>query len=296
MKRIILSNDATYANGSELSNAIGCPIIFRGKDPKGMWKVAKNVSYGYKNRYSELNQADEIIILGAISFGALRNDIRGFDDLVKRKKTKIIITGTYYFLRPQECNRLYKQLGLIVYCMPGLLKYRQNLPTIPYYQPFDLKNYPIKKNDELTICHTPYHSTKLQIKGSHYINKIIKQLPMKVRYEFIMNKSWEGTLKIRSQSHITIDMIIKVGNYTGGIGKSGLEALWLKSALITTGNSFTSKYFNSPPVIFTTIENFKQDLLDLIEDKDYREDQIKFQRKWAEKYLSYEFVAKHVTR
>jgi len=294
MQRIIFSRDATYGNCGELSNAIGCPIIFKAKDIKSMWKVAKNASYGYINRHIELNKANEIIIVGAISFAELRTEIKGFDNIIKRKKTKIILTDTHYLLRSQECNKLYNQLGLIVYCMPALFKYRKGFPTIPYYQPFALENYPIKKNKELTICHTPYHLSKLISKGSHYINKILSEIP--VKYEFIMNKSWEETLKIRSQSHISIDAITKLGNYLNGVGKSGLEALWLKSAVITTGETMEFEYFNTPPVLYTTIKNFKPDLLELINNKSYRENQIKLQRQWAEKYISYEFVAKHVTR
>ncbi len=257
-----------------------------------MWKTARRALYGYDK---DLNKYDEIIFAGAISFDRAHKLFKNFDKIVKSKKARIILTDNFYRKRYAELNKLYKSFGLIVYAFPGFMKYCKELNPLPYYQPFDLGDYPIKKNDEITVCHTPYHESKLDFKGSKYISEIVRRF--NVRYEFVMGKSWQETLSIRSRSHITIDAITEFTNsFINNIGKSGLEGCWLKSAVISTSDVIDTDYFPSPPIVTTTVKQFPDQLSELIFDNDYRERVVSRQRAWAEKYTSYEFVAKHLSR
>ena len=288
----IISKDATYGNCAGLAKAISATnnveLILSHTDKKDMYKQFP-AKFGYKNIP---DSADQTIIVGAISFNeAYTNAPARIDRLLKNSKAKIILTDSFYLNRYEKLNDLYDKMGLIVYCMPQLLYCRGDRKTLPYYQPFDLFSYPVVKNEKLTICHTPFHSSKIDLKGTKYINSFVNDFD--VRYDLVMNKTWQETLKIRSASHISIDAIVKIGEWTNGVGKSGLEAMWLGSAVITTGHQVYTEQIPPPPILYTTIEDFKNDLRTLIFNDDFRNDQVLEQRRWAEKYTSYEFVSKH---
>ena len=284
----IVSKDATYGNCAGLAKAIGAKLTLSHPDKKDMYKQHPAV-FGYKKLPEKM---DTLIIVGAISFDEMLTQIPAkIRRILKSTRVKIILTDSFYLNRADQLNKVYDHLGIDVYCMPQLL-YLRHKPTKPYYQPFDLADYPIVKNDELTVCHTPFHRSKLKLKGSDYIKEVVSEFP--VRFEMVMNKTWHETLEIRAASHITIDAIIDMGQWYNGVGKSGLEALWLGSAVITSGKAIKTDYFNDPPVLYTTVKDFRNDLSSLVYDEGLRHSQIEAQRDWAKKYTSYEFVSKHV--
>jgi len=116
-------------------------------------------------------------------------------------------------------------------------------------------------------------------------------------------------IALKATSHIFIDQVIYKNpqvpqsrwghkiTYNGGLGKSGIEAMLMGICTITGGvEPDTSEWFPSPPVIWTSYDDFNMDMKRLIEDPDYRIKKAEDQKKWAEKYTSAEFVAKHVTQ
>lgn len=197
----------------------------------------------------------------------------------------------------------------VIYAMPDLLQYCFE-DTIPCFQTITLPKTNVSKpDDKIVISHSP--GIKEKYKGTKYIKSVVDLLKKKHNIEFnlITNDTWNECIKIKALSHIFIDQIVEGNNdidqkryrneklYRGALAKSGLEGMLLECCTITgCPQLVTEPYFPYPPVAYTDHKDFPDTLENLIEYKSQIETISKTQKKWADKYLSPQFVSKHLTR
>jgi len=247
---------------------------------------------------------ENIIIVGY-------NALMAISDKLKRFKTVAVILSDSWSCRYHEwINEFVKANNLFVYAMPDKIPYFQ-FPIIPAFQTFNIKQTPSQQEGRIVIAHSPGSSSKMLYKGTALIERTIKKLQLKYDIEFILIKDvkMNKCLELKSKAHIFIDQVVyfnpevsqdRFGGkiiYEGGIGKSGLEAMMLGSCVITgVRYQDTEPYIPYPPVVSTSGIDFYNDLEALIVDGSYRTQKAAEQKKWAEKYLSPEFVSKHLTQ
>jgi hypothetical protein len=185
-----------------------------------------------------------------------------------------------------------------------------------FYHPFDFSSIEIiKPKNKIILCHSPYSSVKMGEKGSNkiinsfeylknrYGNGFMRKFNTKnknynLEYKILNNLSWIDCLNEKAKSHIFVDQFIKecwikgvkCDSYVGGLAKSGIEAMLLKSLCITSGRKVVTD-IPIPPVIFCN-DKLNEAIEKYIIDEKLRNEVIEQQYQWAKQYTSFEFVAK----
>jgi len=226
---------------------------------------------------------EESIIIGSNALYEIHKKIT--------KKITLIITDSFYLENHKEVNQIIKDRNINVFTMVDK-GHLIDVELKPFFQPFDLSQTEIIKNNILTVCHSPWSEHKRKTKGSYKILESVSKF--NVDYVEILGKSWHECLLEKAKSHIFIDQLVAQDNYIGGLGKSGLEAMLLKCVVLTSGEYIENDYIEEPPVVWINGNNIEAKLKELIENKGLREEIINEQYEWAKKYTSYEFVANYI--
>ena len=214
------------------------------------------------------------------------------------KQVKIIITNGKIIEDPPLYNAKIK--GMEVFAHLCKIAFRGGLPTKEYYQPFDLSHVEIKKNDKLTIAHSPFCDLKKVQKGTEEIEREVKKkYGDSVNLDVIIDTPWEEAMIRKARSHLFIDQVYNSADRCGvnvdhhSIGKSGIEAMLLESLVFTRGE-YIGRKIPAPPVVWIGRKNFI-DLVDYyIEHPEEKEAKIKEQKEWALKYTTYDFASRNV--
>jgi hypothetical protein len=298
----ILAQSAKYFAAPYLAEAIGCDLysidgsqngFFCGGTQAKRWQINSRIDCRH------------LIIIGTMALRAVAKQIeRGWYESVA-----VIFSDTNCCHYRKWWNPFAVLNNVHVYAMPDLADYCE-CEWVPVYQTMTMPNVSRKKSNlNLVVCHSP--GMKGQFKGTKQIQKDLANLLPKYGcdYQELVDKPWADCIYTKASAHIFIDQLV-YGNthinqkrfggevaYRGAIGKSGLEGMLLKCAVITgCPRPTTAPYFPEPPVVFTAYNRFSDDLERLIADVEYRETVAEQQHAWALKYLSPEFVSKHVTR
>ena len=113
-------------------------------------------------------------------------------------------------------------------------------------------------------------------------------------------------MQLKAESDIFIDQLVYGNNavplswgkkrYNGALGKSGCEAMFLNTMVITGAAppNLTTYDFPDPPVPFVRFDEFEKILERLVCDHKKRVEYTHLQYEWAREYLTHKFVAKHV--
>lgn len=258
-----------------------------------------------KFRRNQTIICDHLIVIGTRALQAAVTQI-------SRKVFKtvaVIFSDTNCCVYRKWWNKFVKENGITVYAMPDLFNYCDDLPY-PIYQIFKIPVLRVRKiPDVVTIAHSP--GRKAIYKGTARINEEILKLKEKYLINYIVSESdsWIDCLKVKAKSDIFIDQLI-YGNpaipqkrfggerpYLGSLGKSGLEAMHFNCCVVTGGHVPTTEpYFPRPPAVYTTYNNFYDDIKKLVEETELRKALAAEQKVWAKDYLSYDFMSKYVTR
>lgn len=284
MKIVTVSIDPTFGNGFGVAEALGAIPVFRQKDPKGM-HFGKQALYGY---YNIPKEADLYVVISGQCFHEIEDEILKLR--LKQVPVKVILTDTFYLKHYESLNVLFEKWDIEVFCMPDL--YHLTNDAELFYQPFNI-DIPTNKAEQFTICHSPYAHQKTLEKNSKTITGIVKSLPFDIKYDFIVHLSWREALQRKARSHITIDQL-RTGEYIGGVGKSGLEAMLLNSVCFSSGRPVKGKNIPPPPVVWITADTLKKKLIEVISHPVMWQDYMIRQYEWAKKYLSYEFCKKNL--
>lgn len=280
--------------------------------------ISPNGNYFNKNYLGEVLNA----VVYPLSAKSVLEDhllLLGYESLnwYSKLKTKnfktvaVIFSDTLFCVNYQWCNEYAYNNNVFVYAMPDLKDYLF-IPYVPAYQPIAYQGIKFEKPvNKIVICHSPQSKKyKENIKGSIEIEKAINELSKLyyVEYEVLRGLDYNECIKRKSKAHVFIDQLVKGNNhinqkrfgeisYKGGLGKSGIEAMYLGCCTITTMDEpITEPYFPPPPVILTTFDTFVNDLERVVVDTEYRMATAAKQSEWVKKYCSPEFVIMNMKR
>jgi hypothetical protein len=247
---------------------------------------AKKMTVQYSGEIKRFNNipdgCDMYFIVGDITTSQIKWDFS--------KPTTLIFTGQRFMKSKNHFNKL-SLLAVDTYVMPNLIKFRDGFPTKIFYQPFDI-NMDVSKHDEILISHSPFKEKHMRYKGSRHIQETITSLGYK--FDMITNTTWEDTMRRKAVSHIFIDQIHDHPNYYAmGVGKSGLEAMFLK-CLVMSEAILEDCDIPAPPVVYTNKQRLRDDVVMCVEDADQRNKVVNAQYRWATTYLNYDFIAKRM--
>jgi hypothetical protein len=215
----------------------------------------------------------ELITIGYDALVYMQNDLHRF------KNHRHIASDSATIQHKERLTKLLK--GVKTYAMPDLLKFigKKCKPAFQYTEIVDR----VEKNKVLTISHSPRNNSKQGKKGTKLIKEIVQSLGLK--FDLISNISHQQAVKRVGQSHIFIDQIIdREDGYKGGIGKSGLEAIMMGCAVITSGD----KHKFSPPITYT--KDLRSDILRLTRTW---EQQVEKQDDWFNQFNTIANFKKH---
>lgn len=306
----LIAEYAGIASNCELAlglrNHIQLNVVYERKDPYGLDYPELDIEFGSppQKPFKPLAYNGELLII--ISTPTLNRLIKHRSkDFFNNWNRKIIIISDGWYMYEygsnkimwKEFNELFNELGLEVWVTHDKLQFRKGLPTKDFYQPFDLSGFDLTKNNKLTISHSPFRERRKEVKGSLQIEATVKRL--KVNYDEIVGLKWGECMKRKAKSHIFVDQI-KSNKYIhnelgwiGGIGKSGFEAMLLKSLLICRGK-FEGIDIPVPPVAWCKSNTFEKVLKYYINNEKERNELIEKQYQWAIKYLNRDFCAKRI--
>jgi hypothetical protein len=306
----VFSTDPSFGNAAELVLALQAnttqPVqsIFKQKDPKGFHNLVPDAIYDYDKALLEDRSAKRHwIIVAGESYAELRNHYLWSN---RPERVSVVLTDSYYVNNHDRLNEEMLLDNIEVHAMLDLIQYRDNLPTTVFWQPFNNLTEPARtfngfcqphKAPALTICHSPSFKYKSDKKGSKCIAQAVANIQngsSLVDYLLLTDLPWQEAIKAKSISHIFIDQMVDRPEYTGGLGKSGLEAMLLGCLTITSGVSKDADNHTAtnPPVIRSTPQNLEETLRQWISASPIVfSARISAQRNWAEKHTSYKTVA-----
>lgn len=305
MKSIaIFTEECSLFASSYLAEAIGAELyvmipeynIFFGEEVNGkLWMGGDAI------------KEDNLIVIGAV---ALKNISQKIKDNAF-SSVAVILSDSVFCRDHKWVNDFVEQYNITVYAMPDITPFCNKTP-IPVYQAMKIRQEAEEKpQDRLLISHSPNNPIKAITKGTPFIQKTLDKLKRiyDFDYDIIMGSTMKDCIRRKSRSHIFIDQMI-YGNddvpqkrwgeeikYHGGLGKSGIEAILLGCCVITGGEKpNTGPFFPPPPVVWSSYDTFYSDLKELIVYKKLRDHKTLTQSRWAERYLSFEFISKHITQ
>lgn len=202
-----------------------------GENKNGKRITIENLSYAE----NILKDPDTIIFvfdyLGIKLFSKISKKLNiGFRNI----PVNIFWSGNPFIKHRQFCLDWSKKVNAKEYAMLDLLRLTDS--ALPLMQPYDLskmdcllKEKPIKKNDIITICHSPGHKGLGNEKGTEIIKLTIENLKKEfdnINFILLGGEKWVNNaecLRIKASCNIFID---KVGEMSaGGLGKSGIESI-----------------------------------------------------------------------
>lgn len=160
------------------------------------------------------------------------------------------------------------------------------------FYPYDSSELPEKNNsanDIVTVVHSP---TNRKYKGTDLIISVIDKIKLQKKINFILmeNKPRNEVLKAKSMCDIAID---QVGGFMGGTGygKAGLESLAMGIPTVTNMTGEYAGWLPGNPFVVANNENeLYNKLIELIENKDLREQIGNNGKKWVNEYHGFKNV------
>jgi hypothetical protein len=287
-------------------------VWFKGRGTEGFDKYCENATFGADQKITqEIKDADQWVFCAGKSYIDFFSRYKDALKLSEGKSVKVILTDSQFCRNYVGWSKIFKRRNVTVFAMPDVSPYCVDIEPLPYYPPVDivLDDVATKQNDELTICHSPFKKFSNNAKGSAEIVKVIEALKKDypdLRSEILTDSTREETLQKKAESHIFIDQLVYKNpnvpmlwgskKYEGAVGKSGCEAMFLNTLVVTGAPEpfFDEKYFPKPPVCWVDANNCEGILRYFIGNPQERADVVVKQKAWAEKYLALSFVANHI--
>ncbi|MFH0930368.1 MAG: glycosyltransferase family 4 protein [Candidatus Zixiibacteriota bacterium] len=209
--------------------------------------------------------------------------------LFKKLGKKVIFHFHGSEIRGKKMHPRIKLADAHLVSTPDLLEYVPDGIWIP--QPIDLDYWkPLsieKKEGAVIIIHAPSHRKK---KGTDLIISTIEELKREgypVELSLIEGKSYESLKSYYQKGGIFMDQII-IGTY----GNFAVEGMALKKPVcVYIKEEVSPLYPKELPVMNTSLDNLKQNLIKLIEDENLRKELGEKGRAYVEKYHDVQKVA-----
>ena len=156
----------------------------------------------------------------------------------------------------------------------------------------------VSTRDTITLGHSPASPQKQAMKGTPQIKrafkKVVRTFP-NARAEIIVGLSHKQCLEKKREMSIFVDQVVSPDlpgvpggarmGYTGGLGKSGLEAMMVGCSVLTSGIVDCQGEFENPPVISVSAETLLSRLVSLVKSPDALRSNAENCLKWARKHL-----------
>lgn len=317
MKIVVWSEHSLYGGAAFLIEGIRkgheAHLCCLNKEPYNYGPEDNEIVYWRKDkaRVAKLiDEADALIVVATISLRYLM-EIVGFRNL-RSKPIAIVIGDSHYCNNNKFFNNIFRENGLYVFMMTD--KYHfcdDDIKLRPYFPPAELGGLAVPKFDRLTVTHLPGTKYELNEKGTKELIELFKKIEGErsdVDLKVHTKLNWKECIKIKAQSHIFVDQIIKNNKnagemryksgliYEGGLGKSGLEGMLAGTLTIASGSPIdTEPYFPKPPVVWAdyfTIEAVLKSWLDFKAVEEKAQEQLE----WAKAYINPDFVAEYILR
>jgi glycosyltransferase involved in cell wall biosynthesis len=263
------------------SSYLHFPVDFVLKDEKGGWSRTKKLFFLLKC----LQDYDIFHFHSESIFAA---EFRDIPLLIKLGK-KVIFHFHGSEIRGKKMHPRIKLADARLVSSPDLLQYAPDGIWIP--QPIDLEYWKplpdFNPEKTLTIIHAPTHRNK---KGTDLILLTIQELKKEgypVELSLIEGKPYESLKSYYQKGDIFMDQIL-IGTY----GNFSIEGMALKKPICVFITDEASRlYPEELPVMNTSPDNLKQNLIKLIEDEKLRIDLGEKGRAYVEKYHDVQKVA-----
>ncbi len=263
------------------SSYLHFPVDFVLRDEKGGWSRTKKLFFLLKC----LQDYDVFHFHSESIFAAEFRDI----PLLKKLGKKVIFHFHGSEIRGKKMHPRIKLADARLVSSPDLLQYAPDGIWIP--QPVDLEYWKplpdFNPEKALIIIHAPTHRNK---KGTDLILLTIQELKKEgypVELSLIEGKPYESLKSYYQKGDIFMDQIL-IGTY----GNFSIEGMALKKPICVFITDEASRlYPEELPVMNTSPDNLKQNLIKLIEDEKLRIDLGEKGRAYVEKYHDVQKVA-----
>tara|TARA_B100001093_G_scaffold520232_1_gene613835 strand:- start:12055 stop:13989 length:1935 start_codon:yes stop_codon:yes gene_type:complete len=311
--RVAWGLDTSYAGYPFIAKYIDCKLLVYNKRLYYWDNKCPNLLNYIEHKtliLDELLNSKHLFLFGAMGIKYLIPILSIINKSLKDYNITFFLTDHWY-IRDKKLNNntIYNELkkveNLKILVMPDMVPYIKNVFNYKiYYQCIPFNNYNnINKLNELTVAHSPGLKKNVDHKGTSIIEKVCNKL--KIKLIIISGVSWEESVNIKKNCHIFIDQFITKKtreelqiDYYGGIGKSGLEAMKCESLTITSGyngSMLGTIEHPSPPVDIVKSEDELYKLLLFYKNNpDIIKINAKEQKKYADKYTSFNFVLNNV--
>ncbi|MCK4546029.1 MAG: glycosyltransferase [Candidatus Eisenbacteria sp.] len=153
-----------------------------------------------------------------------------------------------------------------------------------FYMPFETERFQPKRqegSERVRVCHAPRNR---RFKGSDIIIRQVKELERDYPVELVLieGRSHQEALETKMTCDIAIDQVGDMGGV--GYGVNSLETLSMEIATCTEMREDLEAFMPDHPFINVNRETLKQKLIELVEDRGYRERKGKEGRGWVVKY------------
>jgi len=296
---------------------VSATLLYHIKSPYKFFSMfPRSRQYGYHREYyiEKIISADWILMMGwpAVERHTFRmcesplwkgKMLPHPHEWLSKRKVACFATGGVWFgdrVKYEECKGIFNKISTLVFATPDKFPLVEfSVPTYPYFQP--VETVEVEKSKTILLSHSPGLKIDEDVKGTAIIRDIFKRICKEysnVKYEILSGLSYKECIVAKAKAHIFVDQFIP--NYTsqwsGGLGKSGLEAMAAGCATITTGKlSSTRLYFPECPVLLVSS---KDELYHIIRDLVIHPNKLtctqQMHKTWIEKYASPECVAEHV--
>ena len=204
------------------------------------------------------------------------------EELYKKKRKAIFITGTDYLRKSGHWNRKLNSYNFETRFAEPEMIYLNPTRNISLLHPMEYK-LDTTKNKEITVSHAPGLIERDGKKGTSVIERGIKlaKNEVKFNYDHIVGVPFRECLKRKAQSHIFIDQI---NSNVGGIGKNGLEAISLNCITMCSLNKFSpgERYADHPIINIQSSEDVATNIIRLVNDRRLLEKEIQKVSEWKE--------------
>ncbi|CTQ55426.1 hypothetical protein LP7551_03969 [Roseibium album] len=215
----------------------------------------------------------------------------------------LLVTDSYLLNDNKGINSLYSQFpSLKIFAMPDLIPFIYDREIFPFYPVVDCQQHEEdeRPNTPLLVGHSPSRHTRFGQKGTEFILNVLQK--HEIKYDLITGLDYATALQRKSQLDVFVDQIsyekFDSLSWSGGIGKSGLEAMALGCAVVTSGYlADTEPFMPIPPIVFVDRTNFENRMVSLMSNPEEIAHLSNAGRDWIQKYatpkVAIDFLIEH---
>lgn len=216
----------------------------------------------------------------------------------------LLVTDSHILIHPDELNKIFSYFpSMKIFAMPDLIPFIRRDEVLPFYPGTgtyeEQQDRSVRRNP--LVGHSPSKKERFHQKGTQRVLDAFAKLELD--YDLISGLPYFEALARKSKLDIFVDQVAPADlfpktTWHGGVGKSGLEAMALGCAVVTSGTlADTEPHMPLPPVLMTDEDRFETDLKNLAADPTRVAEMGRLGKAWYETYATTEsqvrFILQH---